>query len=131
MRKQEDQDAMRLTFISTNILNAHFLVVGGSSSSIAKLFDTPHPKAVVQESRRQAFARLFSRDMGNPRGEATFAVWLNEFPGASDRIPGTVFSNFQGKLKTELMAMAEARVGGAVRGFVFVWQCNRTKGPAN
>jgi hypothetical protein len=130
MRVQVVQDAMRLTFVETNTPNAHLLVVGGSSASVRQLFDAPHPNATDQERRRQFFRRLFSRDLNDPRGEAAFVVWSRHFPDAGDRIPATIFSRFRGKLKTELIAMARARVGSTVRGRVFVWQCNRTRGPA-
>lgn len=133
MRAQVVQDAMRLTFISTNMLNARFLVVGGSSASIERLFDTPHPRATGQESRRLAFVDLFRRRLKKPHGEATFDVWSKEFPDAGSRVPDTVFSHFRGKLKTELIAVARARVGGRpenVMGRVYVWQCKRTRGPA-
>lgn len=122
------QDAMRVAFIETNVLNAHFLLLGGSSDSLTLLFDTAHPQAANRESRRQAFATLFSRDPNQPNGEATHAVWSQQFPEAGGRVPSTVFSGFNGKLKTKLLASAEARVGGVGRGFVYVWQCNRTKG---
>jgi hypothetical protein len=129
-RLQVVQDAMRLTFITTNSLNAHFLVLGGSSQSIKRLFDDPHPQAKEQEDRRLAFRDLFSQDLDSPSGEATFNVWSQRFPGAGERVPSTSFSGFQGKLKTELLAVGKAKVGKRVKGRVFIWQCNKTKGPS-
>jgi len=128
VRLQAVQDAVRLAFIRTSLLNAHFLLLGGTSESLTLLFDTQHPQANDRESRRQAFAALFSRDLGQPKGEATYGIWSQEFPEAGSRVPSTVFSGFNGKLKTQLLASSEARVGGVVRGSVYVWQCNRTKG---
>jgi hypothetical protein len=130
-RLQAVQDAMRLTFINTNVLNVHFLLIGGSSESLSRLFDTPHPNAADREDRRRAFVNLFSRDLGNPRGEATYAVWSQHFPDAGGRVPNRVFSSFTGKLKAELLASADAKVGGSVGGRVFAWQCNRTRGAAH
>lgn len=128
-REQIVQDAMRLTFISTSLLNAHFLVLGGSLASMKRLFDEPHPNASKQEKRRKFFKRLFSRNLKKPLSEASYDEWSKFFPQAGARIPKGIFGNFQGKLKTELLDRVTTKAGDT-RGRVYVWQCNRTRGPA-
>jgi len=125
------QDAMRLTFIRTSMLNAHFLVLGGSSEAMRRVFDAPHPNAPKQEGRRKFFKKLFSRSLRNPLGEAKHESWSKHFPKAGTRIPESIFDDFRGKLKTELVARGTARVGGIAYGRVYVWQCNRTRGPVS
>jgi hypothetical protein len=124
------QDAMRLAFIETANLNAHFLVLGGSQATFQKLFDAPHPNAPDREDRRVAFGQLLSRDTNQRNGSLTPAVWSQRFAEAGDRLPVTVFDNFDGRLKCELLASAESQVAGNAVGKVYVWQCNRTRGTA-
>lgn len=124
------QDAMRLAFIETSNLNAHLLVVGGSEAALHKLFDHPHPSARDREDRRSAFGGLFARSLTAPEGELRRSMWATHFPGVGDRIPTTVFGDFDGKLKCELLAAGEPQVAHKVVGRVFVWQCNRTRGSA-
>lgn len=124
------QDAMRLAFVNTNGVNAKFLVVGGNSASIDKLFDAQHPHAPDRESRRIAFGELLSRDLADPGRHLTHGRWSTQFPKAGERIPQATFNEFDGRLKTELLACAKATVGGTTVGTVFVWQCNRTRGTA-
>ncbi len=128
VRLQMVQDAMRLTFIKTNNVNAAFLLLGGPSDSLARLFEKSHPRAKDREGRRLAFEALFPRDADAVAGEADHATWRQHFPNADERVPSSVFGGFDGKLKTELLGMADAHVGGDVRGSVYVWQCNRTRG---
>lgn len=122
------QDAMRLTFIQTNSLNANFLIIGGSQATLDTLFDKSHPNALDREARRQTFVSLFHRDPQNPKGEANHATWSQDFAEAGARIPATVFGSFNGKLKTELVAASTASIGASVVGGAYVWQCNRTRG---
>lgn len=130
VREQIVQDAMRLAFINTVSLNAKFLVLGGGSDTITTLFDTAHPNAEEREARRVGFGELFSRDLANPECYLPHNSWLLLFPKAGERVPQTTFATFNGRLKTELLARAEANVAGATVGLVFVWQCNRTRGKA-
>ncbi len=130
VRQNIFQDAMRLAFISTNGLRARFLIVGGESSTISTLFDTQHPNAPDREGRRQAFARLFSRDLSNPRGFLPSNEWAVSFPQAGDRVPQTTFNGFNGRLKTELIAHSQSKIGSTTVGSVFIWQCSRTRGTA-
>lgn len=122
------QDAMRLAFVETSITNAKLLIVGGNSAAITKLFDTPHPTSLAADDRRKAFNDLLSRDLASPNRNLTHAIWSNQFPQAGDRTPETVFNDFNGKLKTELLAYEEAKIGGKPVGAVFIWQCFRTRG---
>jgi len=128
VRLQAVQDAMRLTFIQTNSLNANFLIIGGSETAIHELFDKQHPNAAERESRRQAFTALFSRDSQNPKGEANHGTWSVEFAEAGARLPQTVFGSFNGKLKAELLSGVDATIEGKPVGRAYVWQCNRTGG---
>lgn len=130
VRLQIVQDAMRLAFINTNQPNAKFLVIGGATDAITSLFDTTHPNAVDREDRRVGFGSLFSRDPGDARKHLTHERWSVLFPGAGDRTPLAAFEDFDGRLKTELLAKAESTVAGSPVGAVFVWQCNRTRGTA-
>jgi hypothetical protein len=124
------QDAMRLAFVNTNGVNAKFLVVGGNSASISKLFDTQHPNAPDRESRRVAFGELLSRDLAHPDRHLSHGRWSAQFPKAGERVPQTTFNGFDGRLKTKLLARTNATVGGTTVGTVFIWQCNRTRGTA-
>ena len=130
VRQDIVQDAMRLTFIETVGLQAKFLVVGGNSNSITALFDTPHPRAIDSEARRVAFNTLLSRDLDNPKSHLVCDEWSAHFPDAGGRMPETTFNGFDGRLKTELLARAEATVGDDIVGSVFIWQCIRTRGTA-
>ena len=130
VREQIVQDAMRLAFVNTVVLNAKFLVLGGSSHSITTLFDTAHPDSEEREARRVGFGELLSRDLPAPKRHLPHGRWSVVFPKAGERVPQTAFAEFNGRLKTELLARAEANMGGAAVGLVFVWQCNRTRGKA-
>ena len=130
VRQHIVQDAMRLAFVNTNGVNAKFLVVGGNSAAISTLFDNPHPNAADRENRRIAFNELLPRNLANPNGHLTHARLATQFPEAGERIPQTTFNGFDGRLKTELLACAEATVGRNAVGTVFIWQCNRTRGTA-
>lgn len=130
VRLQAVQDAMRVTFITTNYLKASFVVLGGSKDSLDTLFDKKHPNAQDREQRRQAFHALFSRDLKRPSGEADHTTWSSRFPDAGARVPPAVFANFTGKLKAELVSKADARVGDQEVGHVYVWQCKRVRGKA-
>lgn len=130
MRGQAIEDAMRLTFIRTTYLNARFLLIGGSSKSLGQLFDKPHPRAKKPENRRLAFSKLFKRELRNPKGRLGHADWSVSFPGAGSRIPENIFSNFDGTLEAELLAVANAKVGPDTVGSVYIWQCSRIRGTA-
>jgi hypothetical protein len=121
---------MRLAFISTGNLNAHLLVVGGSTSAIQKLFDTTHPDAPDRESRRIAFNQLLQRQPPNVKGRLTAARREAQFLGAGGRIPDTVLGGFDGQLKCQLLSADYSTIAGTRQGAVFVWQCNRTRGTA-
>ena len=130
VRQHIVQDAMRLAFIDTNGINAKFLVVGGSVSSLDRLFRVKHPGSTERENRRLAFRDLLSRDLNNCDRELVHDRWSLHFPEAGERIPKTPFNGFDGKLKTKLLAKGVARVGTDPVGGVFIWQCSRTRGTA-
>ncbi|MHB0981023.1 MAG: hypothetical protein ACYC5Q_13320 [Thermoleophilia bacterium] len=130
VRGQLVQDVVRVTFVPTSNLNAKFLVLGGTADALAQLFDTAHPQAAVPEARRVALGTLLSRDLGQPGGELTNAQWSANFPEAGGRVPPSVFGQFNGKLKCELLATSDSVVAGVPVASVYVWQCNRTRGTA-
>ncbi|MCQ4167400.1 hypothetical protein [Tahibacter harae] len=131
VREQIVQDALRVTFVETSVLNANFVLLGGAVESIRILFDDAHPNAADRESRRLAFGSLFSRNLTTPDGFLNNSRWSKEFPEACDRVPKNVLGNFNGKIKTKLLALSESRFSSAgVVGSVFLWQCNRTRGAA-
>lgn len=130
VRTQIIQDAMRLIFIDTNVLNAKFLILGGSSLALEKLFKRPHSRSIQKEQQRTAFGQILSRDVDNPRQSTTFGTWSENFPEAGNRTPGPVFGDYRGRLKTGLLAHYTANVGSKAVGAVYVWQCNKTKGSA-
>lgn len=119
------QDVMRLAFIKTANLNAHFLVLGGSTAGLLRLFDDRHRQAAARESRRIAFRRLLSRRMKYPSGSLTYPEWNVQFPKAGDRIPPSVFGGYTGKLSAALLAVAASTVSSEIVGNVYVWQCSR------
>lgn len=125
------QDAMRLTFIDTNRLNAKLLVIGGTNASLNALFNKVHTHSSHREERRRAFCQLLSRDLNNPNGRLVWRQWSAHFPEAGERVPDSVFRNFDGRLKTELLAVSRATCGGDMIGSVCVWNCKRTRGTAN
>jgi hypothetical protein len=129
-RGQLVQDVVRVTFVPTNNLNAKFLVLGGTADALARLFDTPHPQAAAPEARRVALNTLLSRNLAQPSGELTYTQWSTNFPEAGDRVPPSVFGQFNGKLKCELLAAGDSMVAGASVASAYVWQCNRTRGTA-
>jgi hypothetical protein len=127
VREDIIQDAMRLTFVDTNQLNAHFLVLGGSSGSLTALFDKKHKKSKSSEARRRVFADLLPRTV-EKIGSVAHSEWSAHFPKAGERVPQDVFDDFDGKLKAQLLATSTAAVGADPVGSTFVWQCSRTRG---
>jgi hypothetical protein len=126
-RTQIVQDAMRVALVPTNGTNAHFLVLGGSSESLYRLFDKQHKKAEL-EAGRSEFSNLLVRNKIDETGEMPYKIWSSTTWCAADRVPDARKSNFNGKLTATLLAAAQASIGSKVEGQVFVWQCNRTRG---
>jgi hypothetical protein len=121
------QDVMRTTFIDTQGLNANLIILGGTKKSIKRLFDQDH-RSESYKRRKEAFCELLSRNTEESKGELTSKQWFEHFEKAGERIPSSVFGNFDGKLKTDLLAVSAASLGEISHGQVFVWQCNRTRG---
>ena len=124
------QDIVRLSFVETANLNAHFLVLGGTEAAMTVLFTTPHPGAADREARRTDFEMLLSRDLADPKRKLLHSQWSSTFSEAGQRVPDTLFDGFDGRIKTELLAAECSKVGTEQVGRVFVWQCNRTRGTA-
>lgn len=118
------EDAVRVAFAKTSNLCANFVLLGGSTASLKKLFDKPH-KAALREKRRVAFHNLFSRDLKTPKSSLNNSDLNANFPDFGDRVPQTVFNGWSRRLGTELLTVAEARIGSSVKGTVYVWQCKR------
>ena len=122
------EDATRVSFVTTTNMCANVVVIGGADHAIGKLFDQPHTGAPNREQRRVAFNQLFSRDILNPDGVLHHATLNAEFPTFGGRVPEEVFRNWDGRLKTDLLAACEVKRGQKIVGRVFAWQCKRTRG---
>jgi hypothetical protein len=130
------QDAVRVGFVKTTNMCANVILLGGTTESFQILFDTPHPQSVTSENRRIAFGQLFRRDLAVPRGVLTNAEMIQNFINFGGRIPPLLFNNWNGRLRTQLLARAEVKLGAETKGHIFAWQCTRTRGtippaPAN
>lgn len=123
-RQRVVEDVVRVAFAATANLGANFLILGGTTASIDKLFDGPHT-AAARETQRTRFCSLLSRDPGNPTGILTNASLNDSFPDFGDRVPQTTFNGWARRLRTDLIAVAPATVGTTVKGYVYVWQCSR------
>jgi hypothetical protein len=119
------EDAVRVSFAKTSNLCANFLILGGSTNALHKLFDKPHASAATKENKRVAFCTLFSRDLANPIAFLSNADLNSSFPDFGDRVPQTVFNGWSRRFRTELVTVVEARVGAIAKGAVYVWQCKR------
>lgn len=122
-RLQMVQDAIRVAFASTSNMNARFLVLGGCSPAISRVFDAPHPRADAKEHQRQSLSRLFSRDLSRPSGRLANGELLSNFPDALSRTPSAVAGTWNRRFATKLVAATDAKVGKGVVGHVYVWQC--------
>jgi len=122
------QDAIRVAFVETHNLSAHFVLLAGESPWITTLFDKPHPQAQDREDRRVVFSSLFSRDLQKPCGEADNKTLIQHFPKHLDRVPLNVANNWNGKLTTELLSKVNVCIGKRDVGNVFVWHCTRVRG---
>jgi hypothetical protein len=125
VRQAIAQDVMRLALVKTNVLNAKFLVLGGSTESLTKLFDKAHYSSLGSEFRRYAFTQLLSRQMAAPSCSVPLWSLLSDFPELGERCPPALFATATGNLKTKLLAKSPSIVDGKEVGCVFVWQCNR------
>ena len=119
------EDAVRVIFSQTANLNANFVILGGTTEALTKLFDTSHPQSNDAESQRAAFGDLFSRDINSPAGRLTNANLNLRFPDFGDRVPQTVFGDWSRRLQTNLVTTVPAQVGRDEIGRVFIWQCLR------
>lgn len=123
-RQKIVEDIVRVAFARTANLGANFLILGGTTNAIEKLFDRPHT-AVVRESQRNRFNELLHRDLAHAVGSLTNATLNATFPDFGDRVPQTVFNGWSRRLKTELITVVPANVGSSVKGYVYVWQCKK------
>lgn len=119
------EDAVRVAFAQTSNLYANFLVIGGTSEAIKKLFDISHPSAKKKEAARLAFSSLLSRDLTKPISFLSNSELNTHFPDFGDRIPQATFAGWSRRLKTELVTVAKSTVGATEKGVVYIWQCKR------
>ena len=119
------QDAIRVAFSDTANMNARFFVLGGSEVALHRLFETPHPFAAEKEAQRGALNSLFSRNPAARIGRLSNADLLASFPAALGRVDATVTAGWTRRFATELLATTDARIGNAVRGHVYIWQCKK------
>lgn len=119
------EDAVRVAFSKTANLCANFLIVGGTTEAIGKLFDVQHTQSTEAENQRLAFSSLLSRDAAAADGLLKNSDLNQHFPDFGDRVPQTVFDGWRRRLKTELISRADAMIGTDAVGHVFVWQCKR------
>ena len=123
-RQKIVEDIVRVAFARTANLRANFLILGGTSNALEKLFDRSHT-AVVKETQRNRFVNFLSRDLADPVGSLTNTMLNADFPNFGDRVPQTVFNGWSRRLKTELITVVPATVGSTVKGKVYVWQCKK------
>jgi hypothetical protein len=118
------EDAIRVAFAQTGNLCANFLIIGGTTSALERLFDKTHT-AQTKERQRTHFNSLLKRNLQHGTGALPNKELNVHFPDCGDRVPQTVFNGWARRLRTELVASADARVGASVKGSVYVWQCKK------
>ena len=128
-REEIVEDVVRLAFVETSNLRANLLVVGGTADAIEKLFDKAHKKQEL-EDMRLAFGRLLPRAKVGTTGHLDHKELTSHFSSFSSRVPSSVFGQFDGRLKAELLAVCQVSLGDQARGHVYAWHCKRTRGTA-
>jgi hypothetical protein len=123
-RQRIVEDVARVAFAQTANLCANFLILGGTTQALGKLFDKQHT-LTKREVQRTNFIALLSRNLSSPSGKLGNQQLNETFPDFGDRVPQTVFNGWTRRLGTELVAVATASVGSSVKGSVFVWQCKK------
>ena len=123
-RQRIVEDAVRVAFADTANLCANFLILGGTTHALDKLFDKQHT-VVAREMQRTRFNTLLSRTHATPIGNLPNTELNESFPDFGDRVPQVTFNGWTRRLRTELVAVAAARVGQADKGHVYVWQCKK------
>ena len=123
-RQRIIEDVVRVAFSRTANLGANFLILGGTTRALTKLFDKSHT-VTARETQRARFGALLSRDLAHPVGRLANSVLNSSFPDFGDRVPQTVFNGWTRRLQAELLAIAPATVGSSVKGHVYVWQCKK------
>lgn len=123
-RQRVVEDLTRVAFARTANLGANFFILGGTTAALEKLFDKPHT-AAIRETQRTRFLALLKRDPAHPVGSLANADLGAAFPDFGDRVPQTTFGTWARRLRTDLVAVANAYVGTTIKGKVFVWQCKK------
>jgi hypothetical protein len=123
-RQRIIEDVVRVAFAQTSNMGANFLILGGTTYALTKLFDHAH-KVVAKETQRTRFSMLLKRELVNPSGYLPNNELNASFPDFGDRVPQTVFNGWERRLRTELVAVASANVGTVAKGHVYVWQCKK------
>jgi hypothetical protein len=123
-RQRIVEDAVRVAFADTANLCINFLILGGTTHALEKLFDETHT-AAARETQRTRFNTLLSRNHAAPIGNLPNAELNESFPDFGDRVPQVTFNGWTRRLRTELVAVAAAKVGQTDKGHVYVWQCKK------
>lgn len=119
------EDAVRVAFATTTNMIANFVILGGTTKALEKIFDTPHKKQTSLERQRRAFSLLFSRNLSDPTKSITNKDLALFFANYQARVPRSTFGTWNRRLKTELISVSHASIGTASKGSVYVWQCKR------
>jgi hypothetical protein len=127
-RSEIVEDAARVAFVKTTNHRVNLLLLGATAEVIEKLFDKRHAERGL-ERQRMASCQLLPRLVG-ALGHLTNADLKTEFPSFGTRIPKTVFDNFSGRIKAELLASCPVKLGQSTKGYVFAWLCKRVRGAA-
>jgi hypothetical protein len=123
-RQRIVEDVARVAFAQTANLGANFFILGGTSAALEMLFDKAHTSP-DKDAQRNQFGALLKRDPQDHVGSLSNKELNTAFPDFGDRVPQTTFAGWARRLRTDLVAVANANVGTAVKGTVYVWQCKK------
>lgn len=119
------EDVCRLASAETQALNARFMILGGARSSLNKLFDDPHPRAERSEAKRRTLDNFLARRAG-AESSIRLPDLLEVYPNAESRVPMEVRPITLNRIKTRVLAHADACIGEEIIGSVYVWQVMKT-----
>jgi hypothetical protein len=125
-RQRIVEDIVRVAVARTANLGANFLIIGGTSAALDKIFDKTH-NSVDKEGQRKQLNALLKRDSSHHVGSLSNKELNTTFPDFGDRVPQTTFAGWSRRLRTDLIAVANAYVGAAIKGTVYVWQCKKSR----
>jgi len=126
-RRRLIHDVLRATSVETSNLKVSFVVLGGSSEALARLFDHEHDDNEASDTERRLLGVLLKRDLAKPSGSLTEKQLNAVAPDWQARVPAKSFK-VNNRISAVLLARADANLGGKTLGHVFVWQCNNGRG---